>query len=141
MFLDSRFRGKDDRHRTSYLVPCTSSLLVLLFSQRPVRLISLLVQLSLFDSGFDGAAGFVGVGAGVEFAVLGKGGKFFEVVWEFVEAEFPEGEFAYAGGVDGCAAVAERDDDGGRGGVTSLVVLAGDLANCLGNVADEVDDR
>ena len=146
------FRGKDDTHRPQYLVPCTRvypvvpySLLAarcsLLAAQQDVRFISLLVQFPAFDGGLDGAAGFVGVGAGVEFAVLGKGDEFFEIVWEFVKAEFPEGEFAYAGGVDGGAAVAEWDNDGGRGCVTSLIVLAGDLANGLGDVADKVDDR
>lgn len=83
----------------------------------------------------------MGVGAGVELAVLGKGGEFFEVVWEFVQAKFPESEFADAGGVDGGAAVTEWDNDGGRGGVTSLVVFTGDFANGLGDVADEIDDR
>ena len=130
----------------THVYPCVPSPLLaarcsLLAAQQDVRFVSLLVQFAAFDGGLDGAAGFVGVGAGVEFAVLGKGDEFFEVVWQFVEAKFPEGEFAYAGGVDGGAAVTQWDDDGGRGGVTSLIVLAGDLANGLGDVADEVNDR
>jgi len=106
-----------------------------------IRHIPLFVNEALFDGGFDGATGFVGVRTGAEFAVLGKGSELFEVKWQLVETKLPEGELADAGCIDHGAAAAQRNHNGGRGGVPTLIVFPGYLAHGLGDITDEVNDR
>ncbi len=68
-----------------------------------VGVVSLLRDVALLESLFDGAAGFVGVEAILERALGDQGAHLDEEVGNLARLGAEEAEVADAGGVDGCA--------------------------------------